>query len=97
MSTSAQFPAATMTPELLGQVNEQLLDANRAAAEMFLDMYETTLESIASYQEQAANQTNVDWIATAARAQATFTRELAKHQVSMGRELLRWSHEIPAP
>jgi hypothetical protein len=78
-----------MTPERLGQINEQILDANRAAAKLFLDVCEKTFESVASYQEQAASQTGVDWIATAAKAQARFTRELGNHQVSVGRELLK--------
>jgi hypothetical protein len=68
---------------------EQIRDAGREAAERYLDAYETTLEQIASYQEHAASQTDVDWIATACKAQATFTREMAKRQVSVGRELLK--------
>jgi hypothetical protein len=89
MSMSSPYSAATLTPERLGELNEQILDANRAAANLFLEVYEKTLESIAVYQEEAASQTDVDWIATAARAQARFTRELAKHQVSVGRDLLK--------
>jgi hypothetical protein len=89
MSTSAQYHAAGLTSEPFGLFNEQILDANRAAARLFLDAYEKTLESIADFQEQAASQTDVDWIAAAAAAQARFTRELAKHQVSVGRELLK--------
>jgi hypothetical protein len=87
-TTPGQQQSATMPTEMFGQFNEQILDATRATAEMFLDAYEKTLDSIASYQEQAASQTDVDWIATAAAAQARFTREVAKHHVSVGRELL---------
>jgi hypothetical protein len=89
MSASTQYFSSTLTPERLGQLNEQILEANRATAKLFLDMCEKTLESVASYQEQAASQTEVDWIATAAKAQARFTRELANSQISMGRELLK--------
>jgi hypothetical protein len=89
MSLSAQYSSAPMTPERLGQLNEQIIDANRAAAKLFLDVCEKTLESIASYQEQAASQTDIDWIATAAKAQARFTRELADRQISVGREFLK--------
>ena len=78
-----------MPPEDLGRLNEQIVDATRAAAEMFLDAYEKAVDSIASYQEQAASETDVAWIATAAQAQARFTRELGKHHVSVGRELLK--------
>lgn len=89
MDMSGQFPPTALTPEGLGELNEQILDASRATANLFLDMCETTAESIASYQEQAASQTEVDWIAKAARAQAKLTRELAKRQISIGRELLK--------
>ena len=88
MSMMGQFDTPTLTTERLGQLNEQILDANRAAAKLLLDVYESTLESIASYQDQAASQTDVEWIATAAKAQARFVRDLAKRHVSMGRELL---------
>jgi hypothetical protein len=89
MFNTGQPPSMTEPTQMMGQLNEQILDATRAAAEMFLDMYEKTLESVASCQEQAASQTDVDWIATAAAAQARFTRDVAKHQVSVGRELLK--------
>jgi hypothetical protein len=89
MSMIGQFDSAALTPERFGQLNEQMLDASRAAAKLFLEVYENTLESIATYQEQAATQTELDWFASAAMAQAKLTRELAKHQVSMGRELLK--------
>ena len=89
MTMMGQYDSATLTPERLGQLNEQILDANRAAAKLFLDVCEKTLESVVSYQEQAASQTDVDWIATAAKAQARFVRDLAKRHVTVGRELLK--------
>jgi hypothetical protein len=73
---------------VIGELNEQLLDANREAARLCLEVYEQTLESLASFHEEAAKETDVEWIATAARAQARFTRELAKRHVEMGRQLL---------
>ncbi|HMJ34103.1 MAG TPA: hypothetical protein VK501_09305 [Baekduia sp.] len=88
MTTSSAFPFATPAPEPFGKISEQMLAAHREAARLCLDMYEKTLESIADYQEQAANQTDVEWIATVASAQATFVRELAKHSIPLGRELL---------
>jgi hypothetical protein len=68
---------------------EQVLGAGREAVTRYLDAYEMTLEQIASYQEHAASQTDIDWFARACKAQATFTRELAKRQVSVGREFLK--------
>jgi hypothetical protein len=89
MFTSGEHHSEQLPTQLFGQLNEQILDATRETAKLFLDAYEMTLDSIASYQEQAASQTDVDWIATAASAQARFTREVAKHHVSVGRELFK--------
>jgi hypothetical protein len=82
-------PSSMLSMEQLGQFGEQILEANREAVRLCLDAYEEALEQIASYQEQAASQTDIEWIATAAKAQARFTRELAKRQVSVGREFLK--------
>jgi Tfp pilus assembly protein PilE len=89
MTISSHFENTTPTMERLGQIQEQILGANREAAEAYLDAYEKTLEQIASYQEQAASETDIDWIATVSKAQAKFTRELARRQVSVGREFLK--------
>jgi hypothetical protein len=70
-------------------LNEQLIEANREAARLIIDVYEQTMESLAEFHEQAADHTDVDWIATAARAQARFTRELAKRHAEIGRDLLK--------
>jgi site-specific recombinase XerC len=88
MNTSSQFNPGMPSMEQLGQFGEQILEANREAARLCLDAYEKALEQIASYQEQAASQTDVEWIATAAMTQARLTREMAKRQVSVGREFL---------
>jgi hypothetical protein len=71
-----------------GKLSDQFLEANREAAKLWLDLYEQALESIASYHEQAASRTDVEWIATAAETHAKFLREIATQQVSMARELL---------
>ena len=90
MSTTGQYhamPPLTYVP--VTELAEQIRDASRVAGRMFLDAYEKTLESIVGYQEQAASQANVDWIAAATRAQARITRQLGEAHVSMGRELLK--------
>jgi hypothetical protein len=88
MTMSKAFDPETLETKR-GKLRDQVLGARRDAAERCLEAYETAMEQIASYQEQAANQTEVDWIATACKAQATFTREMAKRQVSVGREFLK--------
>jgi hypothetical protein len=43
---------------------------------------------MADLQEQAAGQTDVEWIAAAARTQAKLTRELAGRQAALARGIL---------
>ena len=66
-----------------------LVEVNRAAAQMFYDVYEATLESIVSFHEIVASQSPIDWIAAAGKAQARLTRELVNAQLAIGRELLQ--------
>ena len=77
------------TTERIRDLNEQILDASKKAGNVYLDAYEKTLESIADYQENAAKQTEVEWLSTVVEGQARFTRELTKLYVSTGRELLK--------
>ena len=88
MATNGEYFSQTLMPERIAELGEQMLEANRAAAKMCLDAYEKACESVAEYQELAATQTGVDWIARAGKAQAQFTRELASAQVAMGRQFL---------
>jgi hypothetical protein len=88
MTTGGPFDPANFGVEQLGAFGEQMLDGGRSAAKVFLELYEQTLESIAGYQEAAAEQIEVEWLAAAARIQAKMTRELARHQVMVARELL---------
>jgi hypothetical protein len=67
---------------------EDFLDMGRDAAKLWLDACEQTLEAIAGSQEQAATQTDIEWLATAARTQAKWVREIATRHVAVSRELL---------
>jgi hypothetical protein len=89
MTMSSQGGTPPSTPAGFAELNEQLLEAKREAARLVIDVYEKTLESLAAFHEEAADRTDVDWIATANRAQARLTRELAKRHGEMGRELLK--------
>jgi hypothetical protein len=80
---------AEETVERIRELNERILDAGKKAGGAYLDAYEKALQSIADYQEQVAQQTDVEWISTIVDAQARFTRELTKVFVSTGRDLLK--------
>jgi hypothetical protein len=81
--------AVEETVERIRELNERILDAGKKTGGAYLDAYEKALQSIADYQEQVAQQTDVEWISTIVDAQARFTRELTKVFVSTGRDLLK--------
>jgi hypothetical protein len=79
---------AEATAERLRDLNEQVLELGRKAGVSLLDGYESTAKTVADYQDKLADQAKVEWIASAARAQANFTREVSKVYANTGRELL---------
>jgi len=79
---------AEATAERLRDLNEQLLELGRKAGVSLLDAYESTAKTVADYQDKLADQAQVEWIASAARAQANLTREVSKVYANIGRELL---------
>jgi hypothetical protein len=89
MATATANTTTEAKTERIRDLNERILEAGKKAGTAYLDAYEKTLESIADYQEQAAKQTDVEWLSTVVDAQARFTRELTKLYVSAGRELLK--------
>jgi hypothetical protein len=89
MSTTSQFPSATLPRDFARQLNEHIVDAGREVARLCLDTYEKMLESIATYHDRAASETDVEQIATATKAQAKLIRDVAERQVATGRELLK--------
>ena len=70
-------------------LNEQVLDLGRNAGTGFLEAYEQNLPTYADYQDKVADQTKVDWIASIARAQANFTREISRVYTSTARDVLK--------
>ena len=55
----------------------------------FIDAYEQAFRTVADYQEKVADQTKVDWLASIARAQANFTREISRVYTSTARDVLK--------
>jgi hypothetical protein len=71
------------------EVNERIIESSKKAGNVYLDLYEKTLNSIADYQEKVGKQTEVEWVTTVANAQANFTRELATAYTSAARSLIK--------
>lgn len=62
--------------ERVREASERLIDTAREGGEQSLDAYERLLGSLADAQENAGAR-GAEWIQAIARAQASFTRELA--------------------
>src|SRR3954452_5991027 len=57
-------------------LNERILESSKKAGNVYVDMYEQTLNTIADYQEKAGQQRQVHGVATMANPQADYPREL---------------------
>jgi hypothetical protein len=75
--------------ERIRELNEQILDFGRKAGVSFLESYENTLKTWAEYQDKVADSSQVEWVASIARAQANFTREITRVYTSSARDLLK--------
>jgi hypothetical protein len=71
------------------ELNDQVLEAGRTWGQEFLDAYEQSMRTFADLQVQAAEGTNVDAISRIVKAQAEFTREVARYSTDAGRQLLK--------
>ena len=90
--TKTQAEPKTETEQAADRIrdlNEQILDFGRRAGVGFLEAYEQNLQTFADYQDKVGDQTKVEWIVSAARAQANFTRELTRVYTSTARDLLK--------
>jgi hypothetical protein len=75
--------------ERIRELNEQILEFGRKAGVQFLDAYESTLKTFAEYQDKVADQSQIEWVSSIARAQANFTREVTRVYTASARDLLK--------
>jgi hypothetical protein len=68
--------------------NGQVLAYARKAGLRLVDAYESTLNTVAEYQDRAADAARVDWIGSLGHAQADFTRGLTSAYTSAARKAL---------
>jgi hypothetical protein len=73
----------------LRDVNEQILDFSRKTGASILDAYESTLNSVADYQDKVADSSQIEWVGSIAHAQAELTRGVAKVYASTARGLIK--------
>jgi hypothetical protein len=86
--TSPVTESIDAATERVVELNEKTVANGKKAGAAILDTYEKTIVSFTESYEKAAGSTKVDWIASAAAAQADFTREVAKAYTSAARDLV---------
>ena len=74
--------------ERVAELNEKAFANGKKTSAAILDTYEKAVVSLTESYEKAAGTTKVDWIVSAAAAQADVTREVAKAYTSGARELV---------
>jgi hypothetical protein len=88
-SKSSTKGPAEETIERIRALNEQILEKSSEYGAGFLDAYEQSMETFAEYQSRAAEGTDVEWVSQIAKAQADFTREVAKLTTTAARQFLK--------
>jgi hypothetical protein len=88
-NTRAANETADAAAERIRELNERIIESSKKAGNVYLDIYEKTLNSIADYQEKIGEQSQVDWVTTIANAQASFTRDLAGAYSAAARSLIK--------
>jgi hypothetical protein len=74
--------------ERVAELNEKAVANGKKAGATILNTYEKAIVSFTESYEKAAGTTKVDWIVSAAAAQADFTREVAKAYTSAARDFV---------
>src|SRR4051794_41937596 len=81
--------------ERVREYNDKAVDAGKKLSGTFVDTYEKYVLTLADAGQKAGEATNVEWISTAASAQAGATRELTKAHAPAAREDLKERHTAP--
>jgi hypothetical protein len=90
MSSQAnKTDTAQAAAERIRELNERILDYGRNAGLAYLEAYESTLKSFADYQEQVGGALPVESLASLAKAQANFTRDVVTAYAQNARNLLK--------
>ena len=79
---TAQTQTAPTSPE-------DFLAVGKRVGLQMLEACESGANAYADYQDRIAESTTIEWLATATRAQANFTREVARVYGNTTRELLK--------
>jgi hypothetical protein len=87
--------AADAAIDRIRNLNERIMESVKHGGEQALEAYERTLKIVAEYQESAGKRGS-EWVGGLAKAQAAFTRELAKSSPAAARALRDRMEEFTA-
>jgi hypothetical protein len=75
--------------ERVREYSDKAADTGKKLSGTLVDSYEKYVVTLADASQKAGEATNIEWISTAASAQAGITREVTKAYASAARELLK--------
>lgn len=90
--TNANFDAASLDKTIarIREMNERLIESNRAAGRAALDAYEKALRGMVDFQERVARGGNqLDWISTLASAHTKFVEDITAAYVKAARDTVK--------
>jgi hypothetical protein len=80
--------SADETIERIRALNEEILEAGKQWGQSFLEAYEQSMRTYADLMAKAGERTDVEWISQIAKAQADFTRVVARQATEAARRML---------
>jgi hypothetical protein len=87
MATQAKSKSQPTSTKPQGLV-EQVVELPRRAAHSYLDAAEWAGDQVAELQKSIGNASQVEFVSSAARAQADITRDVVEAYVSAGRRVI---------
>jgi hypothetical protein len=90
--TNPKFDAASVDRSVarIREMNERLIETNRAAGRAALDAYEKALRNMAEFQERVARGgSQLDWISALASAHTQFVEDISAAYIKAARETVK--------
>jgi hypothetical protein len=82
-------PSTDAAAERIRELNERIIEVGKSAGRGTLDVYESTLKSIADSLERGPGSSDIEWLSRIATSQANFIRDLTKAWASAARDALK--------
>jgi hypothetical protein len=82
-------PSVEAAADRIRELNERIIEAGKSAGRGTLDIYESTLKTVADSLERGPGSSDIEWVSRIATAQADFIRDLTKAWASAARKALK--------